>query len=264
MPLRQTVRSLLSLARIASILSIAVSVSAESIPYDFNFSSYGSGTFDYDDMAMDIDQLVLDFGAFGSHGPTSFGSSLTLSVFGAPPNLFVNNDNTFFGLSGGTAHSVRLNSNGTFCIRPNGDSCGAEPGDLATGTYRIAPVPSFIEVDVDIKPGSDPNSLNLCSNGTVPVAILGSERFDVYDVSTETLRFAGSLAKIVGKKDPSTLCSYEDINGDWIDDLICHYITADIAALDGDSTVATVNGNLFDETPIQGADNVEIVKDTCQ
>ena len=120
-----------------------------------------------------------------------------------------------------------------------------------------------INVGIDIKPGSDPNSINLCSNGAVPVAILGSETFDVFDVDTETLRFSEATVKVVGKKDPHSLCSYEDVNDDWIDDLVCHFVTTDIAAIHGDSTSATVNGELFDGTPIEGSDSVNIVKDTC-
>jgi hypothetical protein len=34
------------------------------------------------------------------------------------------------------------------------------------------------EVDIDIKPGSDPNSINLCSHGVVPIAILSGDGFD--------------------------------------------------------------------------------------
>ena len=120
-----------------------------------------------------------------------------------------------------------------------------------------------INVGVDIKPGSDPNSINLCSNGAVPIAILGSDEFDVMDVDTETLRFAEAAVKVVGKKDPHTLCSFEDVNLDGFTDVVCHFVTTDIAALDGESTSATVNGELFDGTPIEGTDSVNIVKDTC-
>ncbi|MGB5177882.1 MAG: hypothetical protein WBP44_04035, partial [Gammaproteobacteria bacterium] len=114
-----------------------------------------------------------------------------------------------------------------------------------------------------IKPGSDMNSINLCSNGAVPVAILGSDTFNVSGVNTDTLRFAEAAVKVVGKKDPHTLCSYEDVSGDYIDDLVCHYVTTDIAGIDGESSTATVNGELLDGTPIQGTDSVNIVKDTC-
>jgi hypothetical protein len=120
-----------------------------------------------------------------------------------------------------------------------------------------------ITINIDIKPGSDPNSINLCSNGAVPVAILGSNTFDVGDVNIETLRFAEASVKVVGKKDPHSLCSVEDVDGDSIYDLVCHYVTADIAASGGESTTATVNGELFDGTPIEGTDRINIVKDTC-
>lgn len=133
--------------------------------------------------------------------------------------------------------------------------------DLTSTLYAITS--SVIEVSVDIKPGSDPNSINLCSNGAVPVAILGSDTFDVDDVITETLRFAEASVKVVGKKDPHSLCSVEDVNGDLIYDLVCHYVTADIAAIDGESSTATVNGELLNGTPFEGTDSVNIVKDTC-
>lgn len=120
-----------------------------------------------------------------------------------------------------------------------------------------------LEVDIDIKPGSDPNSINLCSNGVVPIAILGSDTFNVLEVNIENLRFAEAALKVVGVKDPHTLCKYEDVNDDSIDDLVCHFVTADIAGIDGESTLATVNGELLDGTPIEGNGSIKIVKDTC-
>jgi hypothetical protein len=44
-----------------------------------------------------------------------------------------------------------------------------------------------IEVNVDIKPGGDRSSINPKSRGVIPVAILGSDTFDVADVVVETL-----------------------------------------------------------------------------
>jgi hypothetical protein len=130
--------------------------------------------------------------------------------------------------------------------------------DMGAYEYQI------ILVQIDIKPGSDPNSINLCSDGAVPIAILGSDTFSVSDIDTETLRFADAAVKVVGRKDPHALCSVEDVNGDMFDDLVCHYLTTDIAAIDGESTTATLNGELLDGTPIEGTDSVNIVKDICQ
>ena len=46
-----------------------------------------------------------------------------------------------------------------------------------------------LHVGVDIKPGSYPNAINLKSNGSVPVALLGSADFDVSSVDLATVKF---------------------------------------------------------------------------
>ena len=112
-----------------------------------------------------------------------------------------------------------------------------------------------IVVDIDIKPYSDPNSVNLCSQGAVPVAVLGSETLNVHDINTDTLSLADAGVKMVGKKDKQ-LCSIEDVNGDGYDDLVCHFVTIDLASLDGASTTAQLSGNLLDSTPFTGSDSV--------
>jgi len=132
----------------------------------------------------------------------------------------------------------------------------------------------LLPVDIDVKPGSFPNSVNLCSGGAVPLAILGSDTFDVTEVDTSTLAFAGSGIKVVGKKDPNILCSFEDVSGDFnltlegepdgYTDLVCHFVTTDISALDGELFEATLEGALLSGQPIAGSDSINIVKDTCE
>ena len=46
-----------------------------------------------------------------------------------------------------------------------------------------------VSPEIDIKPGSDPNSINPSLEGDLPVAILGSDTFDVADVDGVTLAF---------------------------------------------------------------------------
>ena len=118
-------------------------------------------------------------------------------------------------------------------------------------------------VVIDIKPNNDQNSINLCSNGVVPVAILGSNTLDVDDIKIETLEFAEAAVKVVGKKHPQYSCIYEDVNGDSVNDLVCNFATPDIAGVEGESTDVTVNGGLVDGTAIEGSDSINIVKDTC-
>jgi len=55
----------------------------------------------------------------------------------------------------------------------------------------------------------------------IPVAILGSDTFDVLDIDTSLLFFAGLEVRIRGKKGP--LCHGEFSNGDGFLDLVCQF-----------------------------------------
>ena len=78
-------------------------------------------------------------------------------------------------------------------------------------------------IDIDIKPGSDPNSINTKSMGLVPVAILGSDDFDATDVDVGTVTFGPGLASPVHNG------HIEDVNGDGILDFVVHFVQKDIA-----------------------------------
>ncbi|MCK5015364.1 MAG: hypothetical protein KAS66_16275 [Candidatus Omnitrophica bacterium] len=197
--------------------------------------------------------------AFG-RSTTLFGENLFVAEEGTPGRILkISPDGVLTTFASGFPG---FNTSGVTGLEFSKDGNTLFVTDDQTATlYAITGGP--IEVDIDIKPGSAPNSINLCSGGAVPVAILGSDTFDVSEVNTGTLRFSGAVVKMVGKKDPHSLCSYEDVNDDFIDDLVCHYVTTDIAAIDGESYSATVNGELLDGTPIEGTDSVNIVKDTC-
>jgi len=87
-----------------------------------------------------------------------------------------------------------------------------------------------IERDIDIKPGSYPNSFNLKSKGVVPVAVLTSDAFDATTVEPDTVVFAGA--------EPVKWTS-EDVDGD--EDLLFHFQTQGLA-LDQDSVEAILTG----------------------
>ncbi len=116
-------------------------------------------------------------------------------------------------------------------------------------------------VNVDIKPGSYPNSINACSQGNVPVAVLGSEVLDVTQIEPATVTLADAGVKLVGKSN-KLLCSVEDVNNDSYPDLVCHMETMDLGLGSGDST-ATVTAQLLNGAFISGSDSVNIVKDEC-
>jgi hypothetical protein len=105
--------------------------------YAFNFSTGGSGYFTYDAPSRAISLLSYDFGSFGS-GSTDLDAFLTNLVFGSPLASAIVQDNTFFGLTGGTAYGLRLRTDGTFCVRPDAGTCGDGTPDMLSGSYHIA------------------------------------------------------------------------------------------------------------------------------
>jgi hypothetical protein len=95
--------------------------------------------------------------------------------------------------------------------------------ETVIGTQKI----SVTEDDLDIKPGSYPNSINTKSKGVIPVALLGTDTFDVTTVDVTTLRFGPSDALPAHNlTDPEVYAEHlQDVNYDGYIDLVSHYRT---------------------------------------
>jgi hypothetical protein len=126
-----------------------------------------------------------------------------------------------------------------------------------------------ILVDVDIKPGSCPNPLNVKSRGILSVAVLGSEDFDVNGIDIASIRLAGIAAIRNDFEDIGTSlvdaneCECTTEGPDGFPDLILKFETQMIVEAlgevdHGDELVLELTGVLADETPIEGSDCVII------
>ena len=111
-------------------------------------------------------------------------------------------------------------------------------------------------VPVDIKPGSHPNSINLGSGGTVPVAILSTRSFDATTVDPTTVTLASAPVQLKGKGTP--MASLQDVNGDGLLDLVVH-VSTDALQLNDTDAVAVLEGQTFAGAPIKGRDTVRVV-----
>lgn len=115
-----------------------------------------------------------------------------------------------------------------------------------------------LEVDIDIKPGSYPNCINLGSKGVIPVAILSSGTFDATQVDPETVKLGGAGVAVRGKGNKS-LAHHEDVNGDGLLDLVMQVETENLDPGLFQDGFATLTGQTFGGQLIEGQDEICIV-----
>lgn len=143
------------------------------------------------------------------------------------------------------------------------------------GVCRFLATTEHLTVFIDIKPGSCPNPLNLTGNlesgkAMLPVAVLGTEDFDVRDIDPSTITLAEvpvvrwSYEDVSRpKEDPEDTCTCHSERGDGYGDLTLKFDRADVADVLADAADWTyvplvLTGELTDGTVIRGADCVRV------
>lgn len=108
------------------------------------------------------------------------------------------------------------------------------------------------KLTIEVKPGSAANPINLRANGSIPVGVLSSPRFDATTVDVSTVAFAGAAPL------PMPLTPV-DLNGDGLMDVVLHFSIQDLQLALGDTeaqlTGATSSGQTF-----RGTDSVRVLK----
>jgi hypothetical protein len=117
------------------------------------------------------------------------------------------------------------------------------------------------DVEIDIKPGSELNRVNVAANGVIPVAILGSDALDVHAIDPTTLAFGPEGAPAAH----ANLCNQEgfgshveDVNDDGFDDLVTHYRTQE-AGIAFEAVEACLEGRLVTGQSFQGCDSISVL-----
>jgi hypothetical protein len=196
----------------------------------------------------DVDSVL----EFTDNLPMAAGDIVGLTYFADPAAL------------GYFAHLVDVSPLDTRLVLRNVAIGGViDLNDIYTGVLEhLAPaleIPTIPElsISIDIKPGSLPNSINLASAGSVPVAILSSSTFNATTVVPESVSLAGARVKLVGKSNRG-LCAAEDVNGDGLLDLVCQVVTAQFIIEVGDS-VAVLEADTIGGQHVRGQDSINIV-----
>jgi len=119
-----------------------------------------------------------------------------------------------------------------------------------------------LEVPVDIKPGTAPNSINLGSSSVVPAAFLTTPDFDASVIDPRTVMFGGydfwGDIKLRGKKDGVPMASLEDVDGDGDLDLVVH-VEVEYAATEPMDVECQLRAFTYGGFLVWGRDSVRIV-----
>jgi hypothetical protein len=153
--------------------------------------------------------------------------------------------------------------------------------DEVDTVVNVVQPPPAIPVAFDIKPQSCPNPINTKDKGVLPVAILGSETFDVTQIDPTSIRLehlsgvspitwaledvAAPYEPFLGKED---IYDCTEAGPDGYLDLVVMFDTQEVVAAlgevsDGDVLLLHLTGNLMPDyggTPIAGEDVVRIIK----
>ena len=119
----------------------------------------------------------------------------------------------------------------------------------SSGSAYVFSLISEKVVTIDIKPGKEPNIINLKSGGFIPVAILTEGEFDALQVDPDIAKFGPSEAIAERYK-------VKDVDRDGDEDLVLYFRIQQTGIVCSD-TRATLTGELYNETPITSTDSVQ-------
>ena len=129
---------------------------------------------------------------------------------------------------------------------------GPRPTRIASFRFATCTLP----VEINIRPRRSANKINPNGTGTVPVAILTTNRFDAATVDPTTVRFGAT-----GSEAAAVSWAFRDVDGNGAVDLVLRFNIGDTGIACG-ATSAILTGRTVTGDVIRGSDSIRAVR--CQ
>ena len=126
-------------------------------------------------------------------------------------------------------------------------------GSVIIDDVVVKAIPPITSVEIDIKPGSYPNSINPKSKGKIPVAILTTDTFDAGTVDPDSVYFGET-----GTEAEAVHSALEDVDNDGDLDMILHFKNQETGIVCG-VTIGYLTGETLDGLVIEGSDSIRTV-----
>ncbi|MGB3093537.1 MAG: choice-of-anchor D domain-containing protein, partial [Candidatus Zixiibacteriota bacterium] len=229
--------------------------------------------------ACGVDPTSLDFGTVTVGGSSDMTFDIS-NTGGGTLSGTVSEACADYSLLGDVAYSLTAGQSKTFTVRFAPTSAGVKNCTVETGNGACVDVsctgtgeegPEYILVEFDIKPRSCPNPFNTKSKGVLPVAILGTDQFNVSNIDPSTVMLEGvsplrwNWEDVSRPVDPRyDVCDCTTEGPDGFMDMTLKFDHREVLAalepvFDEEVRVLTLTGMTYAGTPIEGTDCVVIL-----
>jgi len=118
---------------------------------------------------------------------------------------------------------------------------------------------TVIEVEIDVKPDSEPDPVNLRARGVLPVVVFSSDTFDATQIDPATVLLAGAPVAVTGGKNARWMAHAEDVDGDGLVDLVLQFDNQSLDPAQLQDGVAVLTGATYQGDEIEGQDDIVLV-----
>ena len=207
--------------------------------------------------APEVNCLVYPASARGEgHGTADGGIVLVLEGRTAVATCSIDRDYCLFAHAG----DVHVDAHTTTTGVAFGAWIGPAGGVLVAQCYDEGQEPPEpVQVEIDVKPGDQINTVNTRSHGVIPVAVLTTPDFDAAGIDGSTACFGDAEDR--SQVDCSELTgagALEDVDGDGDRDLMLHFHTDETGIDEGDES-ACLSAATFDGVVVEGCDAISTV-----